>query len=72
MIDEREGNRLIMLLVGVIVVYITIDSYMGTVDSYLYSLGDFSEIDLDHVEFDPRGYVNEEPCEVSYSFCLSC
>ena len=53
MIDEREGNRLIMLLVGVIVVYITIDSNMGTVDSYLYSLGDFNELDLDHVEFDP-------------------
>ena len=72
MIDEREGNRLIMLLVGVIVVYITIDSNMGTVDSYLYSLGDFSELDLDHVEFDPRGYINENQCEASYSFCLSC
>ena len=41
---------------------------MGTVDSYLYSLGDFSEIDLDHVEFDPRGYSNENQCEASYSF----
>ena len=60
MIDEIEGIRLIMLLVGVIVVYITIDSNMGTVDSYLYSLGDFNELDLDHVEFDPRGYINEK------------
>ena len=66
MIDEREGKRLILLLVGVIVVYITIYSNMGTVDSYLYSLGDFSDIDLDHVEFDPRGYINEEQCEASY------
>ena len=42
----------------------TIDCNMGTVESYLYCLGDFSDIDLDDSESDGENNSNANPREV--------
>lgn len=44
--------------------FMTVDCNMGTVESYLYCLGDFSDIDLDDSESDGENNNNVNPREV--------